>query len=352
MDGSTLDNVFTPSTTLRNYCELLRPGGRLLAINAFSSYDNAYVIMPPMWYLDYFVINKFADARIYVILYLNGTDNVLYLDLDFLQDARRGMGRFRSPYHMATLVFAEKGPDSTTDRLPNQQDYRSQEEWDVFCRNLAVMQRSRRPHLARSHVPQFFTEPAAGGHLFIEQNFTARSPEAVPTFAVATQSAELPALPWLAQWDSMIGLSAKPVKGPQIVSGQTILELVAVPSDECHSLAVRFRGLTPGGAYRVTAWVKAASGANARFVVRDSATSEADLRFDLTASSVIRSEGTLSAHGIESASDEWQKMWADLITADGQIFVTFGLLEAGGNSHVFPGTGQQVVLGGIGINAL
>src|ERR1051325_11503536 len=29
LDGSTLDNVFTPSTVLQNYCALLRPGGRL-----------------------------------------------------------------------------------------------------------------------------------------------------------------------------------------------------------------------------------------------------------------------------------------------------------------------------------
>ena len=38
VDGSTLDNTFNPAQTLRNFAELLRPGGRLLTINAFSTF--------------------------------------------------------------------------------------------------------------------------------------------------------------------------------------------------------------------------------------------------------------------------------------------------------------------------
>jgi hypothetical protein len=30
VDGSTLDNTFNPALTLKNYCDMLRPGGRLL----------------------------------------------------------------------------------------------------------------------------------------------------------------------------------------------------------------------------------------------------------------------------------------------------------------------------------
>jgi hypothetical protein len=171
VDGSTLDNVFTPSITLQNYSKLLRPGGRLIAINAFSAHDTPYVIMPPLWYLDYFVINGFADARIYVIVFHEHKDNIFYVDLDHLQQAKRGMGRFRSPYHMVTVVFAEKGQNSTSDRLPNQQDYRSEEEWGVYCRNLAEMQKSTRPHLVRSHAPIFF-EDFVGGHKFVKPDFT------------------------------------------------------------------------------------------------------------------------------------------------------------------------------------
>jgi SAM-dependent methyltransferase len=172
VDGSTLDNVFTPSTTLQNYSRLLKPGGRLVAINAFSPYDTAYAIMPPLWYLDYFVMNKFTDARIYVLVYGDNKDNVFYVDLDFLRQAERGMGRFISPFHMVTVVFAEKGTDSTSDRMPNQQDYRSEEDWEIYRRHLATMLESQRPHLARSHASQFLME-VASGHRFINNQFIA-----------------------------------------------------------------------------------------------------------------------------------------------------------------------------------
>src|SRR6516165_1143645 len=172
VDGSTLDNIFTPETTLRNYCDLLRPGGRLIAINAFSTHDTPYVIMPPLWYLDYFVVNRFVDCKIYVIVFIDGRDNVFCLDLDFLQRVRREMGRFRSPYHMVTLAFAEKGQNSTTHHLPNQQDYRSSEEWEVFCRNLSEIQKSQRPHLARSHCTQIVVD-VIGGHRFVNSDFVA-----------------------------------------------------------------------------------------------------------------------------------------------------------------------------------
>jgi hypothetical protein len=170
VDGSTLDNVFAPSVALKNYCELLKPGGRLLAINAFSTYDTPYAIMPPLWYLDYFVMNKFADAKIYVIVYREGKDNVFYVDLDFLQEHRRDMGRFLSPYHMVTVVFAEKGASATSDRLPIQQDYRSADDWEIFCRHLCEMQKSQRPHLVRSHHPRFVSD-VVSGHYFIDSEF-------------------------------------------------------------------------------------------------------------------------------------------------------------------------------------
>ena len=69
-DGSTLDNVFTPSVVLQNYAKLLRPSGRLLMENAFSAHNTAYVMMPPLWYLDYFVMNKFVDCKVYIVLFL------------------------------------------------------------------------------------------------------------------------------------------------------------------------------------------------------------------------------------------------------------------------------------------
>ena len=187
VDGSTLDNVFTPSIVLQNYAKLLRPGGRLLMENAFSAHNTAYVMMPPMWYLDYFVMNKFVDCKIYIILFIEDkikimVDNVFWVDLDCVSKLRREMPRFSSPHQMVTIVFAEKGENSTVDRLPNQQDYRSPEEWSEYLANLDAIRLSKRHHLVRSRTERLF-EPSIPGHPFIDGEFCVQvsvSPEAAP----------------------------------------------------------------------------------------------------------------------------------------------------------------------------
>jgi hypothetical protein len=71
---------------------------------------------------------------------------------------------------MVTIVFAEKGENSTVDRLPNQQDYRSPEEWSEYLANLDVIRRSERHHLVRSRTERLF-EPSIPGHQFIDREF-------------------------------------------------------------------------------------------------------------------------------------------------------------------------------------
>src|SRR5262249_42860961 len=55
---------------------------------------------------------------------------------------------------------------------PNQQDYRSSEEWEVFCGNLSGIQKSQRPHLVRSHCTQIVVD-VIGGHRFVDNDFVA-----------------------------------------------------------------------------------------------------------------------------------------------------------------------------------
>jgi len=176
VDGSTLDNVFTPSIVLQNYAKLVRPGGRLLLINAFSPDNTAYVMTPPLWYVDYFVMNKFSDCKVYVLVFIQNKitiDNTYWVDLDYLAQARKDMGRFTSPHEMVTIVFAEKGNNSTVDRLPNQQDYRSPEEWSEYLANLNVIRQSKRHHLVRSRSERVFS-PAVSGHPFVDREYCTR----------------------------------------------------------------------------------------------------------------------------------------------------------------------------------
>src|ERR1700722_14498916 len=135
VDGSTLDNVFDPTMALRNYAELLRPGGRLLAVNAWNLRDSAYTACSPSWYLDYFVANGFADCKVYVCVGARRGINVYWLD-----PAMVGVGKlqvktpifatwWRRPF---VLVFAEKSAAPGTAAIPTQADYRGDAEWEQF----------------------------------------------------------------------------------------------------------------------------------------------------------------------------------------------------------------------------
>jgi hypothetical protein len=172
IDGSTLDNVFTPATVLQNFARLLKPGGRLFMLNAGSPHETAYVLTTPMWYVDYFVANGFADCKAYVVVYKVAGDtnnvNVFYVDLAQIETRRREMGRFLSSYPLSIVVFAEKGANSTWDKLPIQQDYRSPEEWQSYLSNVAAILQSKRPHLLASSTGRFLSESEVkGGHIYI-----------------------------------------------------------------------------------------------------------------------------------------------------------------------------------------
>jgi SAM-dependent methyltransferase len=172
IDGSTLDNVFTPATVLQNLARLLKPGGRMFMHNAASPHSNAYVLTTPMWYVDYFVTNGFADCKVYVVVKDEKNNfNVFYVDLAQIEERRHAMGRFFSSHKLSIVVFAEKGTRSTWDKLPIQQDYRSPEEWPSYLANVAAILQSKRPHLLASNTERFHGEGGVqGGHIYIAQD--------------------------------------------------------------------------------------------------------------------------------------------------------------------------------------
>jgi SAM-dependent methyltransferase len=168
IDGSTLDNVFTPAAVLQNFARLLKPGGRLFMHNAASPHSTAYVLTTPMWYVDYFVTNGFADCKVYVVVKDKKNFNVFYVDLAQIESRRRDMGRFLSSRPLSIVVFAEKGTRSTWNKLPIQQDYRSPEEWKPYLSNVAAILQSKRPHLLASSTVRFLSESEVeGGHIYI-----------------------------------------------------------------------------------------------------------------------------------------------------------------------------------------
>jgi SAM-dependent methyltransferase len=174
VDGSTLDNVFDPAAALRNYARLLRPGGRLLMVNAMNTREGCYTILPADWYLDFFVSNGFADCRVYVCAAYNRSVNCYWLNTHTIAAERR-----TRPYvfpimwwRYFTVVFAEKGPASTSELSPVQQPYRSVVDWDRYVALLAPINSSARPHMARSRgiIPRL----ARRGYTWMDRDFQPR----------------------------------------------------------------------------------------------------------------------------------------------------------------------------------
>lgn len=174
IDGSTLDNVFDPALVIRNFAEMMRPGGRLLTMNMYSNDHEPYCIVPPLWFLDYFVVNEFSDCKLYVIVKTTPY-NVFTIDIDMLLDPAKHVSAFASPFEMLTLVLAEKGERSTTHITPVQQHYRSHEDWERYRGSLTRIKHSRRPHIARSQGDIVFFD-VKGGHLFMDTHFAAQDP--------------------------------------------------------------------------------------------------------------------------------------------------------------------------------
>jgi hypothetical protein len=183
LDGSTIDNVSDPGMTIRNLAAMLRPGGRLVTACSFSNHWEPYAILSPFWFLDFFVVNAFADCRVYICAgpfeteaeAVPGRCNVFIPDHAALRDPERTVRTFSMRRAMMdTIVIAEKGPMSTSHIMPVQQHYRSDEDWRQYRSNLARMSASQRPHLMRSQVPILDRVP--DGYLYIARDFTARDP--------------------------------------------------------------------------------------------------------------------------------------------------------------------------------
>ena len=176
-----------------------------------------------------------------------------------------------------------------------------------------------------------------------------------------TGLSELPSLPGSAQWDLVWGLNVKTIEGQRVVPDHPVLKLTAVYTDDPavkhrHALSECLSGLTPGGIYRVSLWVKPIDDINVQLHLRDSVraetgvpANEGEARYNFTTSSVTTVNGLLSP-GTKPDLDGWQKVWADLTTKDGKIFVYLGLVRKSDNRHVFRGRDEALLFGGIEIS--
>lgn len=172
VDGSTLDNVFNPAQALLNLDALLRPGGRLLLVNAWNLRDSAYTLCSAAWYFDFFVANGYADCKVYMGVFREVGGNMFWLEASAMGVCRtvptvpsRGMRPF-------LVVLAEKSRrPPPRQAVPTQADYRSESDWAAYRERLATIVASPRPHVVCS-IDDDRAEPP-NGYLWIDRSFIA-----------------------------------------------------------------------------------------------------------------------------------------------------------------------------------
>lgn len=147
LDGSTLDNVFDPAVAIMNYNRMLRPGGRVVSINAAKpDIEGAYTGMAAEWFLDYYAINNYVDCRIYVQLNFSSGGPVALTAMDYGWAIEHGHApAVDHGWWAFAIVVAEKGEDSTWDRIPARHTFRSPAEQALWLSSVQRFAGSSRP---------------------------------------------------------------------------------------------------------------------------------------------------------------------------------------------------------------
>jgi len=164
VDGSTLDNVHDPAVALMNYNRMLRPGGRVISVNAGKpDVQGAYCGMPPEWFLDYYAANDYADCQVYVQLNFPATKwqfpddpKRAFMAVDLGSAVERGCApELQYEGWAFTFVVAEKGPASTWDRVPSRARYRNEVEQAQWLEAVQRFSLSKRPSFLTTMRPDF-----------------------------------------------------------------------------------------------------------------------------------------------------------------------------------------------------
>ncbi len=153
-DGGVMDNIFNPAQFLMNCSELLRPGGRIIHSEVGSLWRGAYSIFSADYFLDYYALNNYEDCAVY---YAQVRGNMLKTrwQLSQIQPFKDGeqdkvqKAYVSSKWPHLILAVAEKGEQSTSQKMPIQLVYRPKDDdWDTYlesCRRFA--RKKREPNI-------------------------------------------------------------------------------------------------------------------------------------------------------------------------------------------------------------
>ena len=146
IDGGTFDHLFDLRTCFENVVKMLKPNGRIFQWNAASNFTGAaYLSFGPDLFFDYYVLNQFADCKVYIAEVddmAQGQDWDLY---EFM--GNDAYGHFHSDRLQMVIVLAEKNRDSTWHRFPIQSQYRNDISWEPYRSGMQRLHGSSRRSL-------------------------------------------------------------------------------------------------------------------------------------------------------------------------------------------------------------
>jgi hypothetical protein len=147
--GSTLDNVFDPAQYLRNIARMLRPMGRIFEINHSNNHARPYVMLPAPWFFDFFIVNRFADCRIYALEF-TGPIHAFRMEYFINPEQQPGWGLLDNfdgddTATIVTVAFAEKGLESTWNKSPIPDSWRNRQTVSEYAEQLNVIAGRSRP---------------------------------------------------------------------------------------------------------------------------------------------------------------------------------------------------------------
>lgn len=153
IDGGTFDHLVDIRTAFENVVKMLKPGGRVFQWNAASNFTGAaYISFGPDLFYDYYVLNQFADCKVYVAEVDSFGQPELWDLYEF-----EGLAQYdhlKSKRIQMAVVLAEKGISSTYDKIPVQAQYRDAHLWSAYKKGQELFKLSTRKPLVVSSIIQ------------------------------------------------------------------------------------------------------------------------------------------------------------------------------------------------------
>ncbi|BDA83960.1 hypothetical protein Sa4125_15020 [Aureimonas sp. SA4125] len=159
-DGSSLDNIFDTTAAIKNYDRLLKPGGRMILMNWSNSLANAYSMLTPDWFMDFFSFNEYRDAKVYVVQMEPPHLSFWHYDPYVVQHGQTGyqISSITSKEMRATICVAEKGENDAKNASPVQQHYRGDDR-DMYLASAKRFHESPRPIMQLQHWGKTTAKP-------------------------------------------------------------------------------------------------------------------------------------------------------------------------------------------------